>query len=103
MQKKYLVYIYIDNIMPNPFRSSSRAQMGSSVYTTQNQGGGSKKAGFPYQIGRETWTSIALKSKNIVNGNCCQLTKLQVNLFPNASQSRPIGSTYSPNTYFKVV
>ena len=89
--------------MPNPFRSSSRAQMGSSVYTTQNQGGGSKKAGFPYQIGRETWSSIFFNSTDPVNGHCCTLTKMQINLFPNASQSRPIGSTYTPNTYFRVV
>lgn len=88
--------------MTNPFRSSSKAQMGSSVYTTQNQGGGSKKAGFPYQIGRETWTSIALRSTDPAQGHCCQLTKLQVNLFPNANQSRNIGSTYTPNTYFHI-
>jgi hypothetical protein len=89
--------------MTNPFRSSSKAQMGSSVYTTQNQGGGSKKAGFPYQVGRDTWTSIFFNATDPVNGHCCKLTKLQINLFPNANQSRPIGSTYTPNTYFRVV
>ena len=89
--------------MTNPFRSSSKAQLGSNVYTTQNQGGGSKKAGFPYQIGRETWSSIHLHSTNPISGHCCNLTKLQITLFPNTSQSRPIGSTYTPNTYFRVV
>ena len=32
-----------------------------SSITNQNQGGGSKKAGFPYIIGRSSWSSIALK------------------------------------------
>ena len=88
--------------MSNIFRSSNRSQLGSSVYTTQSQGGGAKKAGFPYQIGRETWTSIAFKSTDPVSGHCCKLTKMQINLFPNASISRPIGSVYSPNTYFHI-
>ena len=89
--------------MSNPFRSSSKAQMGSGVYTTQNQGGGSKKAGFPYQVGRDTWSSIFIGGTAPADGKCCALAKLQINLFPNARQSRPIGSTYSPNTYFNVV
>jgi hypothetical protein len=89
--------------MTNPFRSSSKAQMGSSVYTTQNQGGGSKKAGFPYQVGRDTWTSIFFNTTDPVNGHCCTLPKMQINLFPKTNQSRPIGSTYTPNTYFRVV
>jgi hypothetical protein len=88
--------------MTNPFRSSSKAQMGSSVYTTQNQGGGSKKAGFPYQIGRDSWSSIFIRSTDPISGRCCTLTKLQINLFPNTSLSRNIGSTYVPNTYFKI-
>jgi len=32
-----------------------------SSITNQNQGGGSKKAGLPYIIGRSSWSSIALK------------------------------------------
>jgi hypothetical protein len=34
--------------------------MGSNVNTVHNQGGGSKKAGLPYQIGRGSWDSIYL-------------------------------------------
>ena len=30
--------------------------VGTTVH--QDTGGGSKKAGFPYQVGRDTWTSI---------------------------------------------
>ena len=69
----------------------------------QNQGGGDKKAGFPYQVGRDTWTSIFFNTTDPVNGHCCTLPKMQINLFPNVNQSRPIGSTYTPNTYFRVV
>ena len=86
----------------NPFTTSSRAQMGSTVHTTQQQGGGSKKAGFPYQVGRDSWTSIYFNSTNPVAGHCCKLKRYQMNLFPNANISRPIGSVYSPNTYFHI-
>jgi hypothetical protein len=89
--------------MANFMSSSSRSKMGSNVFTTQNQGGGSKKAGFPYQVGRDTWTSIFFNTTDPVSGNCCTLAKMQINLFPKTNQSRPIGSTYSPNTYFRVV
>ena len=77
----------------NMFRSSSRNRMGSNAITDQEQGGGSKKAGFPYQIGREWQTSITLGSTDPVSGHCCTLKTLQLNLFPNARPSRPIGST----------
>jgi hypothetical protein len=40
----------------NPFNTSNRNQMGSSYKTDQNQGGGDKKAGFPYQVGRPAST-----------------------------------------------
>lgn len=84
------------------FSSSSRSKMNSSHATTQNQGGGDKKAGFPGQVGRESWTSVALRSTDPMHGHCCRLVNMQINLFPNASISKPIGSTYKPNTYFTV-
>jgi hypothetical protein len=43
----------------------------------QNQGGGNKKAGFPYMIGRETNTSIAFNNTNVVLGKCCKLDSLK--------------------------
>lgn len=85
----------------NAFRSSSRSQMGSNVNTVINQGGGNKKAGFPYQVGRSYSTSIAFQMTDPVNGHCCKLSSFAVNVFPLAHISRPIGSTYSPNSYFK--
>ena len=85
------------------FRSSNRSSMGSNVYTTQSQGGGSKKAGFPYQVGRESWASIHINgSAPVLNNACCSLKKMQFTVNPKVSQSRGIGSTYSPNTYYHI-
>ena len=86
----------------NMFRSSNRSQMGSNVYTDVNQGGGSKKAGFPYQVGRSYRTSIAFQMTDPVNGHCCKLSSFRTSVFPLAHISRPIGSNYTPNTYFTV-
>lgn len=58
--------------------------------TNQNQGGGNKKAGFPYQVGRSQWASIALGSAG--NARCCSLKKLQFTVNPNVRQSRPVDS-----------
>jgi len=87
------------------FSSSNRSNMGSNVSTVQSQGGGSKKAGFPYIVGRDSWSSIYLNgSQNAVlsSRGCCSLKKLQFTVNPNVNQSRPIGSTYSPNTYYHI-
>jgi hypothetical protein len=93
--------------MPVPssaFRGSNRAQMMSNTNTTQQQGGGSKKAGFAYQVGRDSWTSIYLNGSNpVVNQRgCASLKCLQYTVNPKVSISRPIGSTYRPNTYFHI-
>lgn len=69
-----------------------------------NQGGGDKKAGLPYQIGREWRTSIAFGASDIANGSCCSLKKQMTMAFtPSRYQARPIGgnvtvaqSYYSP-------
>ena len=59
--------------------------------TNQNQGGGSKKAGFPYLVGRDSWTSIALKqTKQYLDADT---QGLQFTLNPNVRQSRPVGMT----------
>lgn len=85
------------------FRSSNRSSMGSNVFTTQSQGGGNKKAGFAHQVGRDSWSSIFISGGNpIYNSNCASLKCLQFTANPKVSQSRPIGSTYSPNTYFHI-
>jgi hypothetical protein len=64
--------------------------------TTQNQGGGSKKAGFPSMISMNTaWDNIYLHntSKN--------MKVLQTTVFPFVRQSRPISSTMTPNPYWR--
>jgi hypothetical protein len=85
------------------FNGSNRSQMGSNVFTVQNQGGGSKKAGFPYQVGRESWSSIAIGSVDPTKpSGCCSLRSMNFTTKPAANPSRPIGSTYVPNTYFHI-
>jgi hypothetical protein len=80
----------------NPFTSSNRCQMNSNYLTDINQGGGEKKAGFPYQIGREWYTSVIMNNCNPIKGrSCCTLKSYNTLLFPLASQTRPIGSRYS--------
>jgi len=74
--------------------SQTKRTSSISSITNQNQGGGSKKAGFPYLVGRDSWTSIALhKTKQFldqdVNGN----EGLKFTLNPNVRQSRPISMT----------
>jgi hypothetical protein len=82
----------------NMFSSSSKSQMGSNAVTSQNQGGGDKKAGFPYIVGRTQWTNIAFEQQDGIKN----LTFLMKTVNPKTSISRPIGSTYTPNTYFTV-
>jgi hypothetical protein len=93
--------------MPVPssaFRGSNRAQMMSNTNTTQQQGGGNKKAGFAYQVGRDSWTSIYMNGSAPVvsKRGCASLKCLQFTVNPNVHISRPIGSTYRPNTYFHI-
>jgi hypothetical protein len=94
------------SIPGSAFRSTNHAQTLSNVHTTQQQGGGDKKAGFPYQIGRESWSSVTLGTCNpqtfTDTRGCCSLRQLQYTVNPRVSISRPIGSTYSPNVYFRV-
>ena len=71
---------------------SNRNQMGSNALTTQNQGGGDKKAGFPYIVGRGWRTSIAF-GDNVANGKCTQLKTFMTLCFTSpVHQSRPTGT-----------
>jgi hypothetical protein len=79
------------------YSASKRGQYAQSI-TNQTQGGGNKKAGFPYQVGRGTWTSIAIDTCNPGNGGaCCNLKKYMTYPFPLAKFSRPIGTMNSAN------
>jgi hypothetical protein len=84
--------------MPAMFSRANRYQMGSNARTDINQGGGVKKAGFPYIVGRGWRTSIAF-GNNITQ--CTNLTQLQTLCFTNTvHQSRPIGSAVNSGTTY---
>jgi len=80
---------------------SSSGDMSSSI-TNRNQGGGSKKAGFPYMIGREWRTNIAFGTTSNPAVRCCGLKSYQTMTWTaNAKPSRPIGSSPNANRYFR--
>lgn len=56
-----------------------------------DQGGGNKKAGFPYIVGRNAWSNIYLGTNTV--GNCCSLNRLKITANPRVRQSRPMGSS----------
>jgi len=72
--------------------NSNKAQMMSSALTDRNQGGGSKKAGFPYQIGRGQWSSIFIHSVDPINGRCCNLSKVGKTMNFTKNIGRPISN-----------
>jgi len=51
----------------------------------QKQGGGDKKAGLPYQVGRTMWTNIFITDQS--------LPVMKITKNPNVRISRPMGST----------
>jgi hypothetical protein len=53
--------------------------------TNQNQGGGSKKAGLPHLIARDSWTSVALR------GTSQRMAVLKMPMTTSGvNQSRPV-------------
>lgn len=72
--------------------SGSKRTTYISSLVNKNQGGGSKKSGFPPMIGRDSWTSIYYASTDPIGGHCCKLkdaSKNRFKLFP--SQNLPTG------------
>lgn len=85
----------------------SNTKKGASISSivNQNHGGGDKKAGFPYQIGRGSWSNIAIKTCNPrdVEFRCCTLAKYNTTKMPLANFSRNINSVGSgPNSYWHI-
>lgn len=80
--------------------AASRARNYSQT-VNQPQGGGDKKAGFPYQVGRTHWTPIFLGCSQY-QIRCCELKNLKLTANPNVRQSRPMGSNLTPNPYWKI-
>jgi len=73
--------------------SSSRSRNAGSLIN-RNQGGGNKKMGFPYQIGRESYTSVIMHSTNPLNGSCCTLKSYMTMPFTSTRFfPRPVGGS----------
>lgn len=72
--------------------NASKKSRYSASISNNKQGGGNKKAGFPYQVGRSSATSIALNSTDPVSGHCCNLNSYQTLIFSWVKASRPVGS-----------
>lgn len=79
--------------------SQTKRTASISSITNQNQGGGSKKAGLPYLVGRDSWTSVSFRqTKQFLNEGRKGLL-LTVNT--DVRQSRPVGMTPSAGrSYF---
>lgn len=81
----------------------SNAASRARNYTTtvnQNQGGGSKKAGFPFIIGRTANITRQFGCTDVKNDHCCGLASYQKTKFI-ANLSRNIGRS-SNLDYWKV-
>ena len=72
------------------YNAASRARNATRLMN-QNTGGGNKKMGLYPQVGRDSWTSIALGSRP---GCCFSLVNSRAARYPSVcAVSRPIGST----------
>lgn len=82
----------------NPFNNTHHNNLGSNTLTVQPQGGGNKKSGFPKIVGRDTWTSQAIKERGSFTLSFWMNTKN-----PGTRFSRPLGSVGpSINTYYHI-
>ena len=74
--------------------SQTKRTSSISSITNNKQGGGSKKAGLPYQVGRDSWTSI------MMHGTVQTMPVLKNPTTTTVSQSRPIGTSPGAARYF---
>lgn len=72
------------------FSSTARSGFISGVHTTQNQGGGEKKAGLIPSVGNDSWSSIFRKIVDPVGGKCCSANKMAQTLVFTVNTVRPI-------------
>lgn len=76
--------------------SQTRRTASISSIVNKNQGGGNKKAGFPYIIGRTHWTNVYFGTLNNQGAGrtCCnaKLSDLQKTLVFTKNISRNVGS-----------
>jgi hypothetical protein len=72
--------------------NSNKTQMMSNVATVINQGGGDKKAGFPYIVGRSSWSSQFIRGVDPVGGKCCKRENLFEMKYTVKNTVRPVGN-----------
>jgi len=77
--------------------SQTKRTASVSSITNRASGGGDKKAGLPYLVGRESAASVAFR------GTKQNLSMLQMPLTSNVRPSRPIGVTPANGRYYKNV
>ena len=82
------------------YNSAKRARYANTI-VNRPQGGGSKKAGFPNMIGRDTNTTIAYGNTKVLMGKCCTLKSYMTMPLFQSSQARNIGRTINAD-YYKV-
>tara|TARA_B100002019_G_C20982245_1_gene456411 strand:+ start:178 stop:450 length:273 start_codon:yes stop_codon:yes gene_type:complete len=82
--------------------TTTRTSSISSI-VNRNQGGGPKKAGFPYIVGRDSWTTIHFRESGTAqflgNSNGSTMGSLRFTRLPNTRQTRPVGISPSPNAF----
>ena len=81
--------------------TTTRTSSISSI-VNQNQGGGPKKAGFPYIIGRESWTTIHFResgTSQFLGTTAGPVRALRFTKLADVRQSRPVGISPSPNAF----
>lgn len=79
--------------------NGSSAARNYSSLITQNQGGGSKKAGLPSTVGHDYWRPTYGRTK-VESGRCCTASTMRLTANPNVCVSRGIGSNVQFNSYF---
>ncbi len=79
--------------------NSAKRSRYAGTTCNQFQGAGPYKMGLPKQVGRDSWTSIALGATNVQNNHCLRLGQTKITMhFSN--QSRPVYSWTAGNTHW---
>jgi len=71
--------------------STTKRTASISSIVNRPQGGGEKKAGFPYQVGRTSWSNVFIGGVKPATGRCCKLSGFQQTLVFTKNTVRPLG------------
>ena len=72
--------------------STTKRTSSVASIVNQNQGGGNKKAGFPYIVGRDSWVSRFIRSTDPIHGKCCKRGDVAQTMVFTRNTVRPIGN-----------